>query len=534
MTILHTNDIHGRFEEVSEDGGPLCDKIAQKTKRCYGGVARMATVVKQIKADEDNVIFLDGGDRFTGSIWTEVYRGNATKKFVNKLNYTAVTLGNHDFDYGILDLINFIQGINPSVVVSNINTSQEPLWPSDQKLIKRTKIIDVGGEKIGIVGYTVEETSRTSNPGPNIKFLPIINSIRKAVAHLELNNITKIIAVGHAGFDVDKEIAKKVKGVDIVVGGHTNTFLYTGNPPSTEKSVGPYPYIINPEYNKSLSIPVVQAFAYTKYLGHLQVTFDDQGHVTSWHGNPILLDYKVKKDVGVYQMVKRMKVLVDKQGEATIGQSKVKLDASNKICQTQPCVLGRVMADAMVYHFRSHNASIALFNGNSIRSSLPTDKEGNVLYKDIFVSFPFRNSIDLVEMYGESLLKSLEVSDFLQVAGLRVQYSFSNSSTRRIKTAEVRDPLCSTDNCYRPIDKTKLYKVVVNSYIATLGNSVIIKSSRNRIRGGWIYDVIVEYFKENSPINVDLGATTNTGLEMERSRNIFFIVTIASFLFAMF
>lgn len=70
------------------------------------------------------------------------------------------TLGNHDFDYGILDLINFIQGINPSVVVSNINTSQEPLWPSDQKLIKRTKIIDVGGEKIGIVGYTVEETSR--------------------------------------------------------------------------------------------------------------------------------------------------------------------------------------------------------------------------------------------------------------------------------------------------------------------------------------------------------------------------------------
>ena len=69
---------------------------------------------------------------------------------------------------------------------------------------------------------------RTSNSGPNIQFLPIIESVQEAVTELTSRGITKIIAVGHAGFEVDKEIAKNVKGVDAVIGGHTNTFLYTG------------------------------------------------------------------------------------------------------------------------------------------------------------------------------------------------------------------------------------------------------------------------------------------------------------------
>ncbi len=66
-------------------------------------------------------------------------------------------------------------------------------------------------------------------PGPNVKFLPEVESVKSAVKELKKQNINKIIAVGHAGIDMDKKIAKEVDGVDIVVGGHTNTFLYTGN-----------------------------------------------------------------------------------------------------------------------------------------------------------------------------------------------------------------------------------------------------------------------------------------------------------------
>ena len=102
-----------------------------------------------------------------------------------------------------------------------------------------------------------------------------------------------IIAVGHSGFKKDKEIAKQVPLVDVVVGGHSNTFLYTGTPPSNDRPVGEYPTIV--EQMSGKIVPVVQAYAYTKYLGYLDLTFDDSGNLTYWSGNPILLNQSYPK-----------------------------------------------------------------------------------------------------------------------------------------------------------------------------------------------------------------------------------------------
>jgi 5'-nucleotidase len=86
LTILHTNDIHGRFEETDKHGF-TCDP---NKEACFGGVARIATAVKEVRSKEENVVFVDGADRFTGTIWSEVYKGNASKVFFNELNYTAI------------------------------------------------------------------------------------------------------------------------------------------------------------------------------------------------------------------------------------------------------------------------------------------------------------------------------------------------------------------------------------------------------------------------------------------------------------
>ena len=102
-----------------------------------------------------------------------------------------------------------------------------------------------------------------------------------------------IIAVGHSGFKKDKEIAKQVPLVDVVVGGHSNTFLYSGTPPSNDKPSGEYPTII--EQTSGKKVPVVQAYAYTKYLGHLDLTFDENGNLIHWSGNPILLNQSYPK-----------------------------------------------------------------------------------------------------------------------------------------------------------------------------------------------------------------------------------------------
>ena len=96
-----------------------------------------------------------------------------------------------------------------------------------------------------------------------------------------------IIGLGHSGFKVDKQIAKEVDGIDLVVGGHSNTFLYTGSPPSNEVPEGIYPTVIK---RGDQDVPVVQAFKYSKYLGYLHVEVSNDGEITSYSGNPILLD----------------------------------------------------------------------------------------------------------------------------------------------------------------------------------------------------------------------------------------------------
>jgi 5'-nucleotidase len=89
LTILHTNDVHSRFEET-DIYGKMCFEKDRDAGRCYGGVARRATEIKRIRGEEKNVVLLDAGDVFTGTLWYRVYRGNATWKFMNELGYDAM------------------------------------------------------------------------------------------------------------------------------------------------------------------------------------------------------------------------------------------------------------------------------------------------------------------------------------------------------------------------------------------------------------------------------------------------------------
>ena len=96
LTVLHTNDNHGRFEETNTHGF-LCSAKDAKAKKCFGGMARRATEIKRIRSEEKNVLLLSGGDVFTGTLWYNVYRGNATRKFMNELGYDAMVSFEQDF-----------------------------------------------------------------------------------------------------------------------------------------------------------------------------------------------------------------------------------------------------------------------------------------------------------------------------------------------------------------------------------------------------------------------------------------------------
>ncbi|VFV46575.1 5-nucleotidase isoform 1 preproprotein [Lynx pardinus] len=286
LTILHTNDVHSRLEQTSEDSSKCVN-----ASRCVGGVARLFTKVQQIRRAEPHVLLLDAGDQYQGTIWFTVYKGAEVAHFMNALRYDAMALGNHEFDNGVEGLIDpLLKEARFPILSANIK-AKGPLASQISGLYLPYKILPVGDEVVGIVGYTSKETPYLSNPGGNLVFEDEITALQPEVDKLKTLNVNKIIALGHSGFEMDKLIAQKVKGVDIVVGGHSNTFLYTGTPPSKEVPAGKYPFIVTSDDGRK--VPVVQAYAFGKYLGYLKVEFDEKGNVIASHGNPILLNSSI-------------------------------------------------------------------------------------------------------------------------------------------------------------------------------------------------------------------------------------------------
>eukprot|EP00112_Aurelia_sp_Birch-Aquarium-sp1_P017214 Seg397.28 transcript_id=Seg397.28/GoldUCD/mRNA.D3Y31 product=5'-nucleotidase protein_id=Seg397.28/GoldUCD/D3Y31 len=524
LKILHTNDIHSRIEEIDKFGS-MCRNVDRTANKCFGGFARLASKVKEIRGKEKNVILLDGGDQQTGTLWYDVLKGNATVYFINKLKYDAMVLGNHDFDGGLSHVIKYLEKINASVVMTNVDVSKETRWPLNENLFTDSLTLDVGDEKIGVCGYVLKSTPRVSNSGPYIKFNDEVISVQNCAKQLKSNGINKIIALGHSGIEMDKRIAQEVEEVDVVVGGHTNTFLYTGNPPSNDVPYGPYPISITKKSGKK-SV-VVQDFAYGKYLGNLSITFDTNGDISNWHGNPILLDHTVSKDSEIVADVVKMKGPVDAVAKQKIGQTLVNLDGERSSCRLGECILGNLVTDAAVFQVASKNmatnvwtsASVALWTANSIMASIYKNKTEFIQYEDIKNSFPYENNLDIVDLPGSVLMEVLEKSasffdekkpsgSFLQMSGLHVTYDISNAVNNRVIHVEVRCANCRIPK-FEKLDKSKVYKVIVSSYMAGGGAGYeILRTKRTGHIQGTVktMDMLIQYIKARTPLLIETGS----------------------------
>ena len=131
------------------------------------------------------------------------------------------------------------------------------------------------------------DTTYLSSPGNTVKFNEEIQCIRDEIEKLKRKRVDIIIGLGHSGWTKDVEIAQMLPDIDVIVGGHTHTFLYSGKPPSFEVPKEEYPIVINHGSHQSL---VVQAYAYGKYLGLIDIEFDKKGNIQAFEGKPILLD----------------------------------------------------------------------------------------------------------------------------------------------------------------------------------------------------------------------------------------------------
>ncbi|XP_063773036.1 5'-nucleotidase [Pseudophryne corroboree] len=495
ITVLHTNDVHARVEQTNRDSGK-CGNLPQD---CYGGVSRRLTKIKEIRASHSNVLLLDGGDQFQGTMWFNVFKGEEAAYFMNYLQYDAMALGNHEFDNGVSGLVSpFLMNVKFPILSANIKPD-EHIASNISGYFQPYKILTVSGEQIAVVGYTSKETPVLSDSGPNLRFEDEISVLQDEVSKVLTLGVNKVIALGHSGFETDKLIAQKVKGVDVVVGGHTNTFLYTGTPPSNDVPVGEYPFIVKSDDGRS--VPVVQAYAFGKYLGYLNITFDAQGNVLHSSGNPILLESSIPEDPGLLAEVNKWKQQLLSFSAQEIGKTLVFLNGSSLECRFRECNLGNLICDAMISNnIRNpdevvwNHVSLCIINGGGIRASIDErSSNGSITTEDLISVLPFGGTFDLIEVNGSTLKKAFEHSvhrygastgEFLQVGGIKVVYNTDKDPGQRVVRLEVICTKCRVPK-YVPVQMDEVYKVVLPDYIAKGGDGFsMLKNERLRHDSG--------------------------------------------------
>lgn len=220
LTILHTNDVHSHIDPFPHNHSRWANK---------GGFARRAELIKQIRQEQEHVLLLDCGDIFQGTPYFNIYKGKLEIELMNKMQYDAATIGNHEFDNGIEALAENIQRAKFPFVCSNYDVSQSVL----NGLVVPHKIIQKGPLKIGIIGLGIELAGLV-NPKSfkeTIYSDPIEMGNQQAAYLKQEMACDLVVALSHLGYRYqtdkvsDVVLASQSRHIDIVLGGHTHTFM---------------------------------------------------------------------------------------------------------------------------------------------------------------------------------------------------------------------------------------------------------------------------------------------------------------------
>lgn len=463
LSLIHTNDTHAA--------------IANAPKR--------STIIKNVRKEKPNALLLDAGDVFQGTLYFTEYKGEADLALMNYMGYDAMTLGNHEFDLGKTAeghqaLADFVKNAKFPILTSNVNFSQDDKLAGLYKAgIKENaaggniydgSIIEVDGEKVGIFGLTTETTAGSSSPN-KVTFENYIEEAEKAVAAFEAQGVDKIVALSHLGYNnpVDSNdllLAATVDGIDVIVGGHSHTELKEAT-------------IVDKNKNGVKKDPtvIVQTGSSSANVGTLDVEFDKNGVVIGY-ANELIKIADQKDDPEAAAILAPYTIGISAvQNQETGGVAvnalpnpRVDKDGNGESVRNSETALGNLVADSMLAQGKlvSPNATIALQNGGGVRG--PVD-QGPITMGDVLTVLSFNNGLYSVDLTGAELKKVIEggvysvpveSGSFLHVAGLKAEFDSSKPAGKRVVSIQVADK----DGKFAPVDDTKTYTVITNSYIA--------------------------------------------------------------------
>ncbi len=483
LTILHTNDFHARFEPISKYDSS-CGEETNAEGKCFGGSARLVTAISNARARSNNTILVDGGDQFMGTLFYTYYKGKLAAEMMNKLGYDGMTVGNHEFDDGPEVLRGFMDSVDFPILMSNADVSKEALLADT--LMKST-VIEQGGEKIGLIGLTPQDTDELASPGPNVVFTDPVTAAQREADKLTAMGVNKIIVLSHSSYAVDQRVAAETTGIDVIVGGHSNTFLSN----TSDRAQGPYPTMVG-------DTAIVQAYAYGKFLGELNVTFNDAGEIIEATGEPILLDASVIEDVDTKARIKEAATPLEEIRKRVVAEAAEAIDGERGSCRAQECAMGNLIADAMLARVKDQGIQVAIQNGGGIRASID---QGDVTLGEVLIVLPFQNTLSTFQVSGETIVSALEngvsqhedgAGRFPQVAGMTYVFDVSQPAGSRVSDVMVDGS---------PIEMDKVYGVVSNNYVRNGGDGYkMFRGAMNAYDyGPDLADVMAEFLAARGP-----------------------------------
>lgn len=531
VRILHTNDHHARIEPVLDsNNAPL-----------HGGVARRATLFesqRQSAGAELDVVLLDAGDVFQGTLYFNQYNGLADLEFYKAMQYQAITIGNHEFDKGAQTLVDFIDKaadpsftptVNPSgsvaaavaipVISANINTTATS--PLHGKIVKNTIITlskgAAAGKKIGIFGLTPPDTGILSNVGEGVTFVgdpnpdaantELVALINAQVTELKNQGANAVIALTHIGYALDQALAAKTAGIGLFLGGHSHTPL--GPQPNKQ---GEYPTPVTNSAGDN--VPVLTDWEWGRWLGVFDVGFDDQGRVSELTGTPIEVIANATKtgyiepNAAIETRINTdYKPPLDALRQQKVGETQVQLDGARANVRSRETNLGSLIADILLQKTRTDGADVAITNGGGIRANINV---GDVTVGGVLEVLPFGNTIALTTLTGAQLLAALEngvsqvelgAGRFPQVAGLRFTYTPNYPANSRVLKVEIQQ----SNGSFVALDPTASYRVATNNFMLTGGDGYTsFVQGQDKVDTGFIMaDVVMDYITANTPITAD-------------------------------
>lgn len=482
LTILHSNDIHGRIDSI-EYG---------QNKNPVGGWARRAGLIKDIKSKTKNTLVLDAGDIYQGSVYDQLFDGMPEMSFLDISGYDAICVGNHELDKGIANFENLTKLTKVPFLAANIEFKNNFYLNGK---IKSHILKDYEGYRVGIIGMITPELKHLSTYSNEIELRNYQKTLQFLVDYLR-NDVDLLILLSHGGVEKDIETAKTVSGIDVIVGGHSHTFM--------EK-----PFCINNQGKKTL---VVQDGEFGIKLGRLDIDFDKNG-IKKYSSDLILLDENTPLDSKIVKKVKELNSDINLIKNQRIGKTCVDLDLRKNSLGKNLTNSANLVLQAISKTYP--DADIAMINAGTIRGNKIIPK-GKLSKIDIIEMLPFTNKIVMAELKGSEIKSLLESSvryypsyseAFLQTLG--ISYTIDSKGEPQVLTEDL-EKITKKGNRIKNIkikdkdlDENAIYKVLTTDYLFSGGDGYLqFKNACNSSRTDYsVTSAVIDYIKTQKKVN---------------------------------